>query len=159
MKKRIMAIFMILSMLSASLIATSAKSMENDAAEVICFDDGSYIQISAVRTVEVESNTRATLTKVGEKDMTFVNDDGEVEWTYTLTGYFTYTPGMTSVCVDASYTSNINDSAWSFSNGSATSSGNTAYGDGLYIKKVLFVKINEVNIDLTISCDSYGNLS
>lgn len=159
MKKRILAVFMILSMLSTSLIAVNAQAIEDDAAEVIYFDDGSYLQISAVRTVETQSNTRATLTTVGEKDMTFVNGDGEVEWTYTLTGYFTYTPGLTSACVDAAYTSDIYDSAWSFSNGSAVTSGNTAYGYGSYVKKILFVTIDQYDINISISCDTYGNLS
>lgn len=159
MKKRTIAILMIIALLSVSLMPAAAESTAKEASEIIYLDDGSYIEISGVRTIETGKSSRATTTTIGAKDVTFKNTDGEVEWTYTLTGYFTYDPGVSSTCTNATYTSDINANGWTLNNATATRSGNTAYGVGVYIKKVLFIKVNEIDIDISISCDSYGNLS
>ena len=160
MKKRFIAClmaFVLFTMCVCPINAVDAGAVEANESKIIYFDDGSYIEISGVR--QIDNTSRAAQTKIGEKDITYTASNGDVEWQYTLTGYFSYDPGVSSTCTYATYSNNISNTNWSFSDGAATRSGNTAYGDGLYIKKVLFVKVKEYIVDISISCDSYGNLS
>lgn len=126
--------------------------------EIIYLEDGGYIEISEVYNVKA-SVSRASHTKTGSKDVKYFDSNDELLWKYTLNATFTYEPGVSSTCTNASYSNNIYDNKWSFSNGATTKSGNTAYGAGLYIKKVLLIKVDEVEIDVSITCDSNGNLS
>lgn len=129
-------------------------------AQVIYFEDGSYLTISPVTIIEETTNARATAsTKTGAKDVTRTKSNGDLAWKYTLTATFSYVSGTSSTCTSASYTKNIYDTSWEFSNGSATKSGNVATGKGTFKDKVLFVTTQTQNINITITCDTYGNLT
>ena len=95
----------------------------------------------------------------GEKYATFEDSAGKVEWEYTLSAAFSYVSGSSSTCTSASYSKNIYDSSWSFSDGSATKSGNVATGKGKFVCKILFIPYKTYTIDLSITCDIYGKLS
>ena len=106
------------------------------------------------------ASARATTqTKTGSKDITATDSNGNVEWKYTLSATFSYVYGSSVSCTSSTYKNNIYDSSWTFSNGSATRSGNTAYGKGHYTKKVLFVTTKNYDVDISVSCDKYGNIS
>lgn len=134
---------------------------ETDGSTVILFDDGSSITISPVyNDSNPQNNTRATTkTTSGNKDAIFKDSDGNIEWKYTLSASFSYVSGVSSTCTNCSYSTTTNDSSWTFSDGSATKSGNVATGKGKYVKKILFITVNTYNIDIHITCDTYGNLS
>ena len=127
---------------------------------IVYFDDGSRLVISPIyettgaSSIKTEANT---ITK--SRDAYFADSNGKIEWKYTLTATFTYDYGVSSTCTSASYTQTIYDDQWSFSEGSATKSGNIAYGNGHYVKKRLFVVIKDVDVDLSFSCDIYDNVN
>lgn len=127
---------------------------------IIYLEDGSKIVISPAYKVSSNCIEIAAVKMVTvSRDIYCDNDNGQREWTYTLTATFSYKYGISSTCTDASYKQVINDTHWSFSDGSATRSGNTAYWKGNYIKKVLSIVIKKVNIDTSLSCDVYGNVT
>lgn len=137
--------------------STPAVQTLPDGSTVYLFSDGSKLTVSAVRSVAEEKGVMTNTS--GSKDMTFTNSDNVVEWKYTLHATFSYTYGVSSSCTSAYYTQNIYQGNWSFSNGSATKSGNTAHGVGTFEKRVLFIVINTVDVDLHIYCDKYGVVS
>ena len=67
--------------------------------------------------------------------------------------------GLSCACINSSYSTNIYKSTWSFSDGSSYYANNYARGLGIFKCKILFVTAQTVDIDVTLSCDVYGNLS
>ncbi|MGM9681333.1 MAG: hypothetical protein ACI3XR_07500 [Eubacteriales bacterium] len=121
----------------------------DDGSTVIYYEDGSKLTVSPARIVETQSSARATSKTVSSgRDATFTDSDGTLQWKYTLTATFSYVEGVSSTCTNASYTQTIYDSSWTFSDGSATKSGNVATGSGKYVKKILFITVNTYNIDI-----------
>lgn len=131
------------------LILISTSTVNNN--------NGSYTVTKLYKASNTAKDT--TYNTYGIKDVTHYESDDSITWQYTLTGYFTVTSGVSSVCTNATYSQYINASGWYFSNGSATYSGNTAYGAGTYKYKILFITIQTIEIDISISCDIYGNLT
>ena len=131
--------------------------------EIIYLDNGGYITITLVvddlPSLSRSSSKSASYTRFGEKSVASNDASGNLEWEYTLFGEFFVVEGVSAVCTNASYSENIYKSGWSFSDGDATQSGNTAYGVGTFKKKVLFITVDTVNIDVQLSCDINGNLS
>lgn len=143
-----------------SLPVMAETTADEGQAQVIYFEDGSYLTISPAVVVEENSNTRAsTLTKTGTKNATYTKSNGDLAWKYTLTATFSYVSGTSSTCTSASYTKNIYDTSWEFSNGSATKNGNKATGKGTFKDKFLFVTTQTHNVDISLTCDTYGNLT
>lgn len=166
MKKRIISLFITISMIfSVSVNIWAAEEApvqrESDGATVICFEDGSKLTISPIEVIESTdgvSRASGTQMKTGTETAIFEDSSGNLKWEYTLTARFAYYSGESVACVSATYSQTIYDDAWSFSNGSTVKSGNTAYGYGTFKKKVLFVTTQSHDVDLSISCDLYGNL-
>lgn len=161
MKKTFVSLILIISMITSTIIpAFAAEPVSNEISESVTItylDDGSYI-VKTIVSNPVESRS-STFTKTGNIVASHYSGDDELLWQYTLYGEFLVNSGVSAVCTSATYTQNIYASSWSFSNGQATASGNTAYGVGTFKDKVLFVTIKTVDIDLNIVCDIYGNLS
>lgn len=161
MKKTFVSLILIISMITSTIIpAFAAEPVSNEISESVTItylDDGSYI-VKTIVSNPVESRS-STFTKTGNIVASHYSGDDELLWQYTLYGEFLVNSGVSAVCTSATYTQNIYASSWSFSNGQATASGNTAYGVGTFKDKVLFVTIKTVDVDLNIVCDIYGNLS
>lgn len=133
--------------------------LQTDTAESITYlEDGSRIVISPVYGEDDISVTGAINTVTKSREAYCEDSAGNLEWKYILTATFSYDYGISSTCTNASYTQTIYDSKWSFSNGSAERSGNTAYGKGNYIKKELSLVLKSADIDISLTCDIYGNV-
>ena len=138
-------------------VATSDILTVSDSTELIQTDDGGYISVTLVSN---SVQTRSTDTKQGEKYVTKYDSDGNVLWKYTISASFSYVYGQSSVCTDATYSVENNSSIWYFSNGSTEKSENVAHGYGKFEQKMLgLIVVETVNIDISITCDIYGNLS
>ncbi len=169
--KKIFAFITVLVMLfSCAVLPVSAEetSLEEvqrtqspDGTTVIYYDDGSTLTISPVQITQISAySTDSTEKKLSANRSAMRKDsDGNIEWEYTLYGTFTYVPGVSSVCTAATYRYEINDDAWSFSDGSATKSGNKAFGKGVFKRKFLLITTDTVNIDIFLTCDIYGNVT
>lgn len=106
-----------------------------------------------------DNPSSTTFTRSGTKTVENRSDDDELLWQYKLTGTFTVVEGVSATCTNATYTQTINDGYWHFSDGNAYAENNVAHGLGTFKKKVLFITLKTYNIDISVTCDAYGNLS
>lgn len=141
-------VLLILAMLPIFAYATSDTK-----AEVIQFEDGSYlvIEVTAIQT-------RATNKITGSKTYRYYNALGTEKWYVTLYGTFTY-DGATSVCMSSNTSIGIFDSAWYIVSNTYTTSGNSAIGKVVMGYKFLGVTTDKHTVDITLNCDANGNLS
>lgn len=145
-------------------VSASGNALLDDftliSSETKYFEDGSYI---VYETLEQKNDVllfSSSYTKTGTRNVTKYDSNNKVQWIYTLSAEYWIEEGISVSCTKADYSTTINNSSWSFSNGSASYSGNTAYGKGKFTYKVLWLfPTQNVNIDIQLSCDSYGNLS
>ena len=121
------------------------------------FNDGSYIITRIYESLPV-LNRDGTYDKIGTKTQ-FHHDDNTLSWEYTLTGYFTINPGVSCVCYNSTYSTDIYSNYWSFHDPYNYYSANIAYGEGTFKKRILFITISTIDINLSVSCDAYGNIS
>lgn len=117
------------------------------------FADGSKLYEGKVVTLE---RTRAGLT--GQKPYYCRNSNGEVLWTATVVGTFTYN-GRTSSCTNARCSTTIYGSSWSEESCTAHTSGTSAVGSVVMIRKWLFFTLESIPVTITLTCDQNGNLS
>ncbi len=166
---RVILIVLALAMLSSTIYAADPEPVTvrgSNGESITYFNDGSTLEVSAavvvdesaVSSVSSVSTASSAKTIKSNKDVTYKDANGNVEWVYTLHGTFSYEPGVSSKCTAASYDQTIYEGDWHFSNGSATKSGNTAYGKGTYVLKFFFITAKTCDIDISISCDKNGNL-
>lgn len=157
--KRILVIIISVSMIIGSCIITSNAqnytSIISDESLLVQYDDGSYITVTIGRSGN--PNSRDSVSNY--KTITYNDSSGEVEWVYTLYATFAYVYGTSSTCTKVSYDYTIYRDSWEFSNGSASRSGDTAYGYGTFKNKILGITTKTINIDTYLTCDIYGNLS
>lgn len=118
------------------------------------FDDGSY---AVITITEVVNNSRAN-TKTGSKTYTHTSANGETQWTYKLTGTFSYT-GSSSTCTAVSDSYTISNDNWHMSSHSCSKSGNKASGTVTMKYKFLGITTDTVTKNLTLTCSATGVLS
>lgn len=151
-----------ISLILAVAVMVSCFSMPVYAAEedittstvVEYFDDGSYL----ITTITEEVNNTRTTTKTGSKTSTYTNSDGETQWTYKVTGTFSYT-GSSSTCTAVSDSYSISNDNWHMSSHSCSKSGNTASGTVTMKYKILGITTKTVSRDLSLTCSASGVLS
>ena len=160
MKKALVCVVMSLNIIISAVFPAFAYDQVDymdDIATIRYIEDGYYI-VTEINSDNV--NQRASsFTKTANKVVTVYNANDEIACQYTLFGEFQVVSGVSAVCTSATYTQNIYDDGWSFSNGQATKSGATAYGVGKFTKKVLFITTKEIEIDISFTCDIYGNVT
>ncbi|MGM9521252.1 MAG: hypothetical protein ACI3VB_02090 [Oscillospiraceae bacterium] len=159
MKKRLFAVVMMLT-IAFTCIAPAALAADDTRlvqTERIDFEDGSYCIIT------IEEDTvmalASTGTNSGNKVYSYYDSDGNINWVAVLNGTFSYTSGVSSTCTNASCSVSIYENEWYTISKSASKSGNTAYATVVMGRKVLGIKVSEETAYLTLTCDSYGNLS
>lgn len=169
MKRNLFLLLIVLSITALAVVPAFAQEdsyaitetvWEEDGTVHMLYEDGSMLTLSPIQTGENSISTYATAkTITADRVASFTDGDGKLCWEYTLYGTFSYVYGTSSTCTKASYTQNIYDSGWDFSNGSATKSGNKAIGKGTFKKSFLFVTIKTYDIDISLTCDIYGNVT
>lgn len=148
----ILSMAVLISCFSMPVYAAEEKIVSSTTTEY--FDDGSYMVITIT---EEMNNSRAT-TKTASKTANYKNSDGDILWTYKITGTFSYT-GSSSTCTAVSDSYTISNSSWHMDSHSTSRSGNTAYGTVTMKYKVLGVTFNTVSKDLSLTCSATGVLS
>ena len=166
MKKIFLCIFLVVTtILSTALPVFASESQSStiitdDGTTITYFADGSTLTVSPARDADEQYGARAPTQSVTKsKDVTYEDANCDVSWKYTLTATFSYEYGVSSTCTSTSYKKSISNNSWSFSDGSATKSGNVATGNGTFKYKVLLITIKTYNIDIHLTCDKYGNVT
>ena len=101
------------------------------------FKDGSYIIYEVLEEKSDFALLTASYYKTGKRNVTKYDSKNNVQWIYTLSAEYWVEEGISVNCTKADYSTSINNSSWSFSDGSTSYSGNTAYGKGKFTYKVL----------------------
>lgn len=117
--------------------------------------DGYYATVYVDVT---NANARST-TQTAHKEYYITSSSNEVVAKYTLTATFTYPYNNTAKCTSATYSTKIYNSNWSFSDCSATTSGNKASGHFVATHKVLGITASTIDKTITLTCDKNGNIS
>lgn len=165
MKKVLISIFLLSCIFTCDLFIEAKELDYSDASlevleNIIYLDNGDYI-IKTIKEVNSNSSlqTRSIYTKTGELEVNHYNASDKLLWTYTLVGIYQINEGISCSCVSSSYSTEIFKSTWSFSDGDSSYANNYARGLGVFKCKILFVTAQTVDIDVTLYCDVYGNLS
>ena len=162
MKKSIFAFLLLGCLLFSFFVPVSAAETTADTegrtVDVEFLDDGSYLVTvtTAEKTAVGRSNSYSV---TGAKDITLYNQDDEIQWIYTLYGIFTVETGVSAICTEAYRAYEIFDFDWKETEHSEWYSGNIAYGDAIYKKKVLFITTSTQEITAHVACDVYGEIS
>ena len=119
-------------------------------------EDGSSIITSVYE--ELMTTRRNLYDKAGSKVYRYRNADGEVLWTLTVSGEFRVIEGVSVTCTSARSSVEIFDSEWTCVSRYASASGNQAIAHGEFQRKLLGGVISARDIDVTLSCDHFGNL-
>ena len=156
MKKNIITFLLCFTLVFAVSFSVPVQAADipiNETSSITYLSDGSYY----VTTIRAEYTTAASSQKQtsGFKSIAKYNSSNEIEFSLTVHGTFTY-DGTTSKAVSASYSYTIDDSFWSFSNGSAAYSGNTATATGTFKYLLLF---QSQTLTVSLSCSPTGVLS
>lgn len=163
MNKTVLAICVIISTFLTLSLPAAAKNtvsppvtVEIKGSRIICFEDGSTLTISAPRIRSVNNSKSIINSDINAE---YKDSSGNLEWRYTLYATFSYQYGVSSTCTNAYYDQTIYKGNWTFSNDATNISGNRGTGTGLYEKKFLFITIQSINVNLTMACDIYGNIT
>lgn len=157
MKKlsRSFILVLVLLLCSVSLTPPAFAAAKDESAQVLKFEDGSYIII----TIEGDEAQNAAApfsnkhTKSGSKNYNFYANTNDLKWVFRVHGTFEY-DGVTASAIGTTYSYDIYGDEWSFVDGSATRSGATATATGRF-RRVLIP--NSVTVSLT--CSPSGVLS
>lgn len=160
--KRLISIFCSVLLVLRFVPNVSASELEKSEELVLvsetvkCLEDGSSIITSVYEEVV---QTRSNLyTKTGSKVDRYVSAEGETVWSLTVHGEFRIIEGASVTCTSASCSTAIYNDAWSCTRKSASPSGNQAVANGVFEMRVLGIVISTENVNVTLSCDPYGNL-
>lgn len=124
--------------------------------------DGYEITVSVFEEIDNPNSIApfaTTYEKSGKKSYTAKNSDGETLFSFTVHGTFSVNSGVSATCTKSSYSYSVSSSAWELKSASSSRSGNKAIGDGEFIKKILFVKVDTLNAHVVLTCDNNGQLS
>lgn len=164
----------IIAIILISTISISASAIENESINISTddytviivsetvetFDDGSSITTTVYEHIYNNSTAPAstTYTKSGSKTQTGTNSNGQVVWTFTVSGRFTVNPGVSATCTTAakSYTT---ATGWSCKSSSISKSSNKAIGKATFVKKILGITCATDDTTCTLTCSVNGVLS
>ena len=112
-----------------------------------------------ITSIEVPSmSLKSSGVKTGTKLYRIETSDNEVIATFKLTASFRYSSDSVT-CTSASYSTDISDSKWEFTEASARKSGAKAYGDFTIKRKILGITLEKISRTIIMTCDNQGNLS
>ena len=123
--------------------------------ETIYMDNGEYIET----TIVTYPQTRSSNTKTATKTSTYKNSSNEALWSVSVTATFSYETGKSCLCTSVSGESKSYSSVWKVSGTSTSKSGNAATAKATGTKYFIGIPMNSYNLSVTLTCDTYGNLS
>ena len=170
MFKKILALSLItIVFVSGFCINSQAETIDNSIEEFVVvkenielLDNGITITTTiterVLKTTDRNPSKAATYTKTGKATQTAKNGSTTL-FSFTVHGTFTVNPGISATCTSSSYSHSITESAWSLDSASASKSGNKASASGTFKKKLLFITVDTMTLNLTLTCNANGVLS
>lgn len=157
MKKNILRILQIYILaFSLSFIPHYCVSASSALITTEYLENGDYIETSIMISPALFS-TKAT--KTGSKTNTYYNASGTAMCSVTVRATFSYTAGESSTCTAVSGSAASYSSEWKVSSANATRSGNTATATTTATHTDGSIIYETKKLSVTLTCDTYGNLS
>lgn len=150
--------FALIFLLSFNTLATDETVTTTKYSSLEYFEDGSYIEIEIIEGFSPASAKETRSAKLGSKKLTYKNSDGDVQWTATLSGTFTY-DGSTCTCTSTGITYSIEDNSWKIPSATSSKSGNKAIGNVTAKYYFWGIPTKTVNEVITLTCSATGVLS
>lgn len=136
---------------------SSVNNLQLVSESVEYYEDGSSLVISVYEeTVQTRSNL---YNRVGRKDYKYRDANGTVLWTFAVTGEFRVLEGASVTCISASCSTEIFDEAWVCTRKYAETSGSWAIANGEFERSLLGIVVSRESVEVSLTCDVYGNLS
>lgn len=156
--KKVISYLLAVTLLFNILNPVSAKATETTTT-IEYLNNGDYIETILVVESDYSQPYATTQTKKGTKTSYYKNSDDTVLWSVSVTGTFSYISGSSSTCTAVSGSAVTNDSSWKVSTASTSKSGNKAISSTTAKHYTLFIVTKTVEKSVTLTCDTYGNLS
>lgn len=165
MKRLISLLCSMLLVLSCFTYAPCVRAVEEEpfVAQVLISKTVEYLEDGSMITTSVYENvvsSRSNLyNKSGTKERVYTDANGNIVWSLTVHGEFRVIEGASVTCTSASCSSAIYNDNWNCTRKSASPSGSQAVANGVFERTVLGIVISTENVNVTLSCDHFGNLS
>ena len=156
MKKVLIILVSLTFLLSIKMDAFANNLESSKQVEVEKLDNGDYIEtfMESEDSKLITMSAAKTITKT--KTAQYKNSSGEVLWSVSIKGTFTY-DGKTSKCTSCSHSTTAPSKYWSIKSCTSTKSGNKATATVVALQKGLAT--NTVTKTITISCSPKGVVS
>ena len=153
--KKLFALFTACFLILAVPLPVYAQQPEIISTEIIPQANGGVLEITLTQD---PVSTRAAQTKSGTKTVSKKNASGQVMWSASLKGTFTY-DGKKATCTSSSITVNIRATSWKLSSKSAGKTGNKATGKVVMKQYYQGHATHTETQSITLSCSPSGALS
>ena len=136
---------------------SSVNNLELVSESVEYYEDGSSLVISVY---EETVRTRSDLyNRVGRKVYKYRDANGTVLWSFAATGEFRVLEGASVTCISASCSAEVFHEAWACTRRYAETSGSWAIANGEFERSLLGIVVSSESVEVSLTCDVYGNLS
>lgn len=151
--KKFLALTLLLTLLCCTFFCFPASATETTKVTVEKLDNGDYIETIITY---YETDDRAA-TRSGSKTNNYKNGDGEIMWSVTVNGTFTYN-GTTSSCTSVSRSTSAPGANWTIKSSSCSKSGNCATATATATYRYLLFS-DDYSMTINLYCSPYGILS
>lgn len=153
--KKLKIFLLTLALIFSVNIPTQAQSVEIPFSEIEYLENGDYIET----TITILPSSRKSSTCTGRKTTNYKNSAGTTLWSVTVRASFSYVTGKSSKCTSASGYSTSKSSSWKVSSATTSKSGNSATATATGTQYRNSKPVGSITRSVTLSCDTYGNLS
>ena len=151
--KKNLAFTLLLTLLCCTIFCYPVSATTVTETSIEMLENGDYIETIITY---YETNSRVA-TKSGSKTSNYKNSSGEIMWSVTVYGSFTYN-GTTSSCTSVSHSTSSPGDGWSIKNSSSSKSGNCATANATATLKILLAS-QDHSMTVNLYCSPYGILS
>lgn len=117
-----------------------------------------YYYEETIEVIDLNVMTRSIQTKTAKKTGTYKNTNGQVLWSVTVTGTFTYN-GSTSSCTKSTVSTSVVDNTWKIASSSSSKTGNKASAVATAKYYVGGTVVSTQTKTITLTCSQTGVLS
>lgn len=140
-------------------LQVNAKQMNVTSGDIQYLPDGSYFETFILSNDNPVNSRAAISTRTGSKTTNYKNSAGQIMWSVTVNGTYSYTVGKSSTCTSVSASASSKSSSWKVSSPSSKRSGKSATATATGTLYMGGSVVNSYARSVMLSCDSNGKLS
>ena len=167
MKKIILFVVLvsILITVPANVFAAQPIRVMDSDAQYQFFDDGSYLVTTLDVVILDEISTRGaepeSYNLQAKQSVEYYDAYNNLDWVVTITAIFLVCPtcAQSGMCQSSELSAKIYDTSWGMYDVDERCLSNNAYATCNMKDKILGITTMTVNVEFTLTCDRYGNIS